>query len=326
MEVKLSRVVLILGIFLVILFPNQVFTIGSDTTTTLYALKPPPCKHPVMDHEEAIEICKAKYPGMDAQSFMENIRCIDELTRCQDNIRTSSTSSKTTTTLISCDDYCKAASFENADHAIGEGDYSTGCGCVCEKGWTFEERGCVSCADFCGGKGPYVYDPDLSYTNFCECVVEGPSTTTTTTSTITTTIPAKPKKTKGSTIKPYVDSIDYCGKEDHPQWIKPRGGLFSDADFNFQCYEHDNCFGQCIKLQSTCDLEFYNNMLNNCDRLYNQDLKYCDSKKWLITGNWLMRGVCKSQAYSANKYCRFWAYTFSTLGRRGGWTGSYNCP
>lgn len=72
-----------------------------------------------------------------------------------------------------CDDHCKTTSGENAEHAIGEGDYPN-CDCECEKGWTMEEQGCVSCEDFCEKKegGHYIYDPDKSYTNICECKCE----------------------------------------------------------------------------------------------------------------------------------------------------------
>ncbi|NQT74317.1 MAG: hypothetical protein HQ553_16365 [Chloroflexi bacterium] len=72
-----------------------------------------------------------------------------------------------------CDNYCKTTIGENAEHVIVEGDYPD-CVCEeCEKDWTMEEQGCVSCEDICQKEGShYVYDPEESYTNMCFCKCE----------------------------------------------------------------------------------------------------------------------------------------------------------
>jgi hypothetical protein len=73
-----------------------------------------------------------------------------------------------------CEEYCKTISGANIDRAIWDGvsDYPN-CGCICEKGWEMTVDGCVACEDICKEKGEhYVYDPDESDDNICECKCE----------------------------------------------------------------------------------------------------------------------------------------------------------
>jgi hypothetical protein len=70
-----------------------------------------------------------------------------------------------------CSEYC-----ENLlDHGIWDeqSEYPE-CACICEKGWEMTEDGCVACSKICEKKGGnhYIYDPDKSYDNACECKCE----------------------------------------------------------------------------------------------------------------------------------------------------------
>jgi hypothetical protein len=69
-----------------------------------------------------------------------------------------------------CSKYCE----KQLDHGIwdGESEYPN-CACICEKGWEMTVDGCVACEDICKEKGEhYIYDPDNSYKNACECKCE----------------------------------------------------------------------------------------------------------------------------------------------------------
>jgi hypothetical protein len=70
-----------------------------------------------------------------------------------------------------CSKYC-----ENLlDHGIWDeqSEYPE-CACICEKGWEMTEDECVACSKICEKKGGnhYIYDPDESYDNACECKCE----------------------------------------------------------------------------------------------------------------------------------------------------------
>ena len=73
-----------------------------------------------------------------------------------------------------CEGYCKTIQGANMDRAIWDGvsEYPN-CACICEKGWEMTVDGCVACEDICKEKGKhYIYDPDKSYNNACECKCE----------------------------------------------------------------------------------------------------------------------------------------------------------
>lgn len=118
----------------------------------------------------------------------------------------------------------------------------------------------------------------------------------------------------------YDDSYNYCGWESAPQILKPRGALFSDVDFNYDCYEHDNCYEECLKDQITCDYEFETNMINNCGKTYESHIESCNSMDWLGS---IFCNIRAGQSYSN---CRMAAALYARIGRIGGSTGSYNCP
>ena len=69
-----------------------------------------------------------------------------------------------------CEDYCS----KKYEHGMWDSvsDWPD-CGCICEKGWGMKETGCVACDDICKETGEhYVYDPDESDDNICECKCE----------------------------------------------------------------------------------------------------------------------------------------------------------
>ena len=86
--------------------------------------------------------------------------------------RDSGESKSVTISLVpeDCSLYCR----NKFDHGIWdrESEYPD-CGCICEKGWEMRAEGCVECYDICKEKGEhYVYDPDESDDNICECKCE----------------------------------------------------------------------------------------------------------------------------------------------------------
>jgi hypothetical protein len=62
----------------------------------------------------------------------------------------------------------------------------------------------------------------------------------------------------------YNSSKNYCGPESGPEVPRYPAG----SDFSPACYEHDKCYHECSRTCRTqwgCDIEFYNNMMKQCN-------------------------------------------------------------
>lgn len=349
-------------VFLFLVFSVGILTIlSSSPVFALEEIEEGPkgrvCE-PEVTTEEANAFCDTKYARNTADHFFCSLMY---LMSCGD---TSSATSQ------DCDNYCKISSGENSAHAIWDGrsDYSEGCGCECEKGWTWEGSGCVSCEDFCGREGDhFVYNPDLSYTDVCECkckdgyksqfnefnkrickkvycpensihvddlpgsslppndrklspycyceegyipswgvcVIEGEPTKKTTTTT---------------TIDPfYNESKNYCG----PGGFEgPNTNYFTGADFNYACYEHDECYGLCMNSQEECDSIFKSDMRQSCRKASEQMFNDCRTNGWYNP----LRYICYITARIGTSHCYEQAEVYyKGVAAWGKQTGSYRC-
>lgn len=86
-----------------------------------------------------------------------------------------------------------------------------------------------------------------------------------------------------STYPAYNSTKNYCGPqhwEDRWGIHGPSSSLTSGADFNYACYEHDKCYGECKKTRNTqkhCDQVFRDMMDDSCDQAFDTQMKTCDA-------------------------------------------------
>lgn len=127
----------------------------------------------------------------------------------------------------------------------------------------------------------------------------------------------------GHVLGKYNPEKNYCGPEG--KLSGPNTNLLSDASFNYACYTHDKCYGQCSETgrsQKYCDDQFRQIMYQSCKEDEGRLMEGCGERAWYNPVKYACKAKVKTQIASC--YAQAKAY-HSIVAFSGKLIGSYTC-